>query len=219
MASDPAKWSTLSTAQYIQSVEGFSTRSHTVFGTGSSASMSINYNQAVWTSGPERVGYLQIRGDNFMGAGSITEAGPGMGSGFALDASLRVISRVTCGSPGCSRGPGYYGYYSRIPVILGTPLTLVTNSYLINQARDGEASTGGQLNTEFQFRLFEADGTTPVGVGDAQESSITALAGLALTPTVFSKRVWHAHLISVFVPRTHRPRSWSVIVPADLLGV
>lgn len=99
---------------------------------------------------------------------------------------------MTCGSRGCSPGRGYYGYYSRIPVMLGTPLTLVANGHLTNETRDREGTTAGQLETEFQFRFFEADGSTPVAVSEAPEPSTSALAGLALTATVLlRKRLTH----------------------------
>ena len=134
----------------------------------------------------------QIREDSFTGGRFVVHGNLGMVSGFALDPSLPVITQMTCGSQGCSPGPGYYGYYSRIPVVLGSPLTLVANGYLTNQTRDGEATTAGQLETEFQFRFFEADGSTPIAVSKAPEPSTSALAGLALTATFFSARDWHS---------------------------
>ncbi len=187
LASNPADWSTLSTHESIQSVEGLPGPGM-IFGPASSASISISYSQSVIAPGPERVGYLQIRGDNFTGAGGAVDGELGMISGFALPPVIidesTVITQITCGSQGCTPGAGYYGHYSLIPVTLGTPLTLVANGFVTNQARDGEGTTSAYLDTEFQFRFFEVDESTPVPVQALSEVPEPSTAAMLLIPAL-----------------------------------
>jgi len=153
------------------------------------ATISIDYSQQVITAGPERAGYLQISLGDYH-SGYFYDGHASMTSGFTISPIVSPFTgnpytQIECGSNtvGCSPGNGYWGNYDRIPVTLGSPLTLVANGHLSNMAQYIDAQSGDEMNTSFLFRFFEADGTTPAGVelmSDAPEPSTYGLVGLAL---------------------------------------
>jgi PEP-CTERM motif len=105
--------------------------------------------------------------------------------------TLDPITEVWCDDQGCLPGSGYYGNYNRIPVTLGSSLTLVSNSYMTNQSVPFDNVSSGGGNATYYFRFFEADGTTPVGVemvSDAPEPSTYGLIGLSLAGAALLRR-------------------------------
>jgi PEP-CTERM motif len=189
LASYPADWSNLITHQEARSVQGYPLDPHGNIGPATAATLTIDYSQDVITAGPQRAGYLQINLGETQ-SGYFYDGHAEMTAGFTLHAYDGLFS----GSPVTQinyqsnngydlPGNGYWSNYSRIPVTLGTPLTLVANGHLSNMAQYIDAQSGDEMNTSFLFRFYEADGRTPVRVemvSDAPEPSSDGLIGLAL---------------------------------------
>jgi hypothetical protein len=189
LASNPADWSNLITHQQAMSVQGYPLDPNGNIGPATAASLTIDYAQDVITAGPQRAGYLQINvGQGTMGYfydGHATMTSGFTTHPFSAPYTDQPYTQIQCGSNtgGCSPGSGYWSEYSRIPVTLGTSLTLVADGHLSNMAQYIDAQSGDEMNTSFLFRFFEADGSTPVQVemvSEAPEPSAYGLIGLAM---------------------------------------
>ena len=83
---------------------------------------------------------------------------------------------------------------SLIPVTLGTSMTLESVGSVSYDPRDyiydDPTSHGGYVQGTFQFRLVEADGTTPVDpeLADAPEPSTWGMIGLSLAGTALLRK-------------------------------
>lgn len=167
LASDPSQYSSLYAIERLAPTAG--------------STDVLDYHQAILTAGPERSGYLQIQtGGN---GGFVTFSQGYLHLGFAggpVDGGIEI--EAACGPQGCSPGNGYYGYNNRIPVTLGTTMTLeaVGNIAYCCTIGPGLYFTGGSVDGLFQLRFFESDGVTPVAVSDAPEPATWGMIGLTL---------------------------------------
>jgi hypothetical protein len=180
LPSDLSQWSTLEAGVHLANTAG--------------SSDSLNYHRDISTTGPVRSGYIQIQTGG--PGGFVTFAQGQLRLGFAGGPVVApgseyngVYIEAQCGDLGCSPGNGYYGYYDRIPVTLGTAMTLeAVGNIAYCCTGPGVYYTGGGISGIFQFRFFDSDGVTPVAVSDAPEPSTYGLIVASMAGAVFFRR-------------------------------
>lgn len=192
IATDPSQFSTLLTSQSAIAYQTNQAPPGAIYGPGSSATIAINYATTVHTAGVVRSGYLQI-GPNTSGNANFYYDGLStMITGFDISpAPLNTgnpnTTVIDCSSQptlvGCEPSGNYWqNIRGFIPVTLGTNLGLFAQGSTRDSAFMFDGSSGGRLDTSFQFRFFESDGVTPVAASEVPEpASLGLLAcGLAL---------------------------------------
>ena len=147
--------------------------------------MSNSYSFA--TAGPVRPGLIEVK----VLSNSSNSASPPLNADAIVSAVIGVSNTgvgpyiVDCVNSGPA-GPNCNGYYdtlfaSRPPSLirLGAPLILTdfTSVSTSSYAADGFAS--GTLDITYQFRLFEADGITPVAVLTPEPGSLALFLSVA----------------------------------------
>lgn len=170
LASNPADWSTLTTEQSSYVLEIPSTLPAGKLG---EAKTVVNMIETLTTAGALRSGYVQF-------AGSATSDHFYDGRGAVSSGIVDIpVAEIMCDDldSTCSYE---IAPYSLIPVTLGTSLQIETDGYTNNQAGGDDGSSGGYLDTTYQFRFFEADGVTPVLVTALPEPATWFQLALAL---------------------------------------
>ncbi len=129
------------------------------------------------TAGPVRDGYVQITGD---GSSTYFYDGQGeMTSGIVSANASSPLTEISCAAnsvTGCAPGPHYYSVMNPlIPISLGTNINLAATGFVNDWVGPLDGQSGGELDTTFQFRFFEADGVTPVAVSDVPEPATWGL--------------------------------------------
>ncbi len=162
----------------------------------SSASSQVSVNETLFTTGSVRSGFVQVSATG----GS---AGDFRGSTGSLDLSFESIA-VSCFGAGASPNGADCvfwpnGFHSLPGYVL--PVSLQHYPFTLGQAFNfsysGSAAADppnplnagyGYANLQFQFRLFEADGVTPVAVEAVPEPGTFTLFGAALGVLIVIKR-------------------------------
>jgi hypothetical protein len=179
LAANGAEFSSLSTYQYAYAQQAPRQSPDALFGPAAESSIAVSYSSTLSTGGRLRSGYLQIQAYG-VGAG-FHDGGASMTSGILLNSASPYETELTCysNSGSCTPGMVDYAHNSLIPVMLGTAFTLEAHGQTANWASAFDGSSGGSLNTQYNFRFLEADGITAVQISQAPEPLTVGLVGLA----------------------------------------
>lgn len=198
VAANASDYTTLVTHQGVQATEGAPLPGEAL-GTGSGGSTStIAYSQSLITAGSARDGYLQISPSSNADVARPYDASAA-GISFGLDITPfdgqfftgAPFTSIRCGgADSCSPGPTYYtDHYPLIPVTLGSGFNVFANGTVGAYVNRGDGISGGGVDSTFQFRFLEADGTTPVQVAAAapEPGTIGMLGGGLLLAGLYKK--------------------------------
>ncbi len=172
-ASDPAQYSSLSlhldaaTSPYVKPLPYFS------LGEGS-ASAEIQFETGLTTAGPLRPGYLQAVAsiNGWFDQNGRIDANVGIPGSTQFTGARSYLA--FCATPASPRSCGFHSephyFPNPVPVNLGIPFTFVANAYLASYASDNPPDSAF-LDASYQFRFFEADGSTAVATTETPEPS------------------------------------------------
>ena len=189
LAANGAGFNSLLTSQSAYAQQAPRQSQDDLFGPGAETSIALTYTATLSTGGSVRSGFLQIEG--FGNGVSFYDGGASMTSGIVPASGSAFQTEITCYSnySYCTPGTTYYMSNSLIPVMLGTAFTLEANGGTSNWASGFDGSSGGSLDTRYNFRFLEADGVTGVAVSQAPEPLTVGLVGLAFGALGLSRKM------------------------------
>jgi hypothetical protein len=180
LSASPAEYSVLTPSQHTSAFNGGRDLS------SAGASSTINAEFDLTTAGPVRAGFLQAVWEPTSVGGSTD----GTGGSFAV--IMRTNDFYSNGGlscsyfwplAGCLDQQSLLGHFTRIPFTLGEDFEIRYVSTVNSGSYRFVGHTGAMVEMNYKFRLFEADGETPVAVlSAAPEPSAWALllAGCSL---------------------------------------
>jgi PEP-CTERM motif len=113
------------------------------------------------TDGAPRPGYLQV---SLTGYPSQWLYNGGSTFSAQLQFGTETTISYVCGSLSCQYRPLWFDQHALIPVTLGTPFREDIDATLTAFGEVNDSLMSISRDLSFQYRFFEADGSTPVGV-------------------------------------------------------
>jgi hypothetical protein len=202
LAPNAQGFSVLTTHQNVSATEGFPLPGEGS-GTGSAGSSSqIHYSVDLATTGPERIGVLQISSNSTANVFKPYDGSGGISFGLDInvlgpDRELPNYTSISCGSfDGCFPGPAFFDTHAPFyTVMLGTPFRLFVDSDLTTYVDRGDGISGGGIDSTFEFRFFEVVGRNQLAAADVvtaapEPGTIWTLGGGLVIACLFAR--WKA---------------------------